>query len=216
MTITEHVPVVKAEAAPVSPWRRWLGPAAFAVFGLVDIFVFGLFSHSGDVTFAFSQPFAKVSVPNLSLPAAVTCYVCGAISLALAALRAVLPLSTRWRRVSIAVVLLLFVIALMCWAGAGQTTTFNMVNLLQGTLSQSIPIMLGALTGVICSRSGVVNIGIEGQLLFGAFTAAMVASASGNLWLGMISGARPAAWSVRCSPCSPSAMPSTRSSSVWC
>ena len=159
------------------------------MFGLVDIFVFGLFSHSGDVTFAFSQPFAKVSVPNLSLPAAVTCYVCGAISLALAALRAVLPLSTRWRRVSIAVVLLLFVIALMCWAGAGQTTTFNVVNLLQGTLSQSIPIMLGALTGVICSRSGVVNIGIEGQLLFGAFTAAMVASASGNLWLGMISGA---------------------------
>ena len=86
MTITEHAPVVKAEAAPVSPWRRWLGPVAFAVFGLVDIFVFGLFSHHGDVTFAFSQPFAKVSMPNLSLPAAVTCYVCGALSLVLAAL----------------------------------------------------------------------------------------------------------------------------------
>ena len=39
--------------------------------------------------------------------------------------------------------------------------------------------MLGALTGVICSRSGVMNIGIEGQLLLGAFVAAMVASASG-------------------------------------
>ena len=186
MTITERVPVVKAEAAPVSPWRRWLGPATFAVFGLVDIFVFGLFAHRGDVTFAFSQPFSKVSVPDFSLPAAETCYACGALTLVLAALRAVLKLSALWRRVSIAVVVFLFVLALLCWAGAGQTTSFNVVNLLQGTLSQSIPIMLGALTGVICSRSGVVNIGIEGQLLLGAFVAAMVASASGSLWLGLI------------------------------
>ena len=109
MTITEHAPVVKAEAAPVSPWRRWLGPVTFAVFGLVDIFVFGLFAHHGDVTFAFSQPFAKVSIPNLSLPAAETCYACGALTLVLAALRAVVKLSTLWRRVSIAVVVFLFV-----------------------------------------------------------------------------------------------------------
>jgi simple sugar transport system permease protein len=192
MTIAEHAPVVLAEqAVPVSPWRRWLGPVAFALFGVMDI-VFGLYAHHGDVVFAFSQPFAKVSVPNLSLPAAVTCYVCAGVTLALALLRAVLPaggLSALWRRVSIAVVVFLFVLALLCWAGAGQSTAFNVVNLLQGTINQSIPIMLGALTGVICSRSGVVNIGIEGQLLLGAFTAAMVASASGNLWLGMISGA---------------------------
>ena len=189
MTITERAPVVKAEAAPVSPWRRWLGPATFAVFGLLDIFVFGLLAHHGDVTFAFSQPFSKVTIPNLSLPAAETCYACGALTLVLAAVAAVVKLSTLWRRVSIAVVVFLFVLALLCWAGAGQTTAFNAVNLLQGTLSQSIPIMLGALTGVICSRSGVVNIGIEGQLLLGAFVAAMVASASGSLWLGLIAGA---------------------------
>jgi simple sugar transport system permease protein len=189
LTITEHAPVVKAEAAPVSPWRRWLGPVAFAVFGLADIFVFGLFAHHGDATFAFSQPFAKVSVPNLSLPAALTCYVCGAVTLALAVLRSVVSLGALWRRVTIGVVVFLFVVSLFCWAGAGQTTAFNVVNLMQGTLNQSIPIMLGALTGVICSRSGVVNIGIEGQLLLGAFTAAMVASASGSLWLGMLAGA---------------------------
>ena len=42
-----------AEAAPISPWRRWLGPVGFAVFGLIDILVFGLFAHKGDATFAF-------------------------------------------------------------------------------------------------------------------------------------------------------------------
>jgi simple sugar transport system permease protein len=191
MTIAEHAPVVLTERVPVSPWRRWLGPVAFVLFGVMDL-VLGLYAHRGDAVFAFSQPFAKVSVPNLSLAAAVTCYVCGGITLGLAVLRAVLPvaaLGAVWRRVSIAVVVFLFVVALLCWADAGLNTAFNVVNLLSGTLNQSIPIMLGALTGVICSSSGVVNIGIEGQLLLGAFTAAMVASASGNLWLGMISGA---------------------------
>jgi simple sugar transport system permease protein len=183
MTITEHIQVVVPEAAPVSPWRRWLGPAGFVFFGLIDIFVFGLFAHKGDASFAFSQPFAKVSVPNLNLPADVTCLGCGAASLVLAGVRAFVPMRPLWRRVCIAIV------SLLCWADAGQDNPFNVVNLLQGTLSQSIPILLGALTGVICSRSGVVNIGIEGQLLLGAFVAAMVASASGSVWLGLIAGA---------------------------
>jgi simple sugar transport system permease protein len=86
-------------------------------------------------------------------------------------------------------VLFLFVVALLCWADAGQSVAFNVLDLLQGTIGQSIPIMLGALTGVICSRSGVINIAIEGQLLLGAFTAAMVTSGTGSLWLGLVCGA---------------------------
>ena len=69
--------------------RRWIAPATFVVLGLVDILVFGRYAHHGDATFAFSQPFAKVTVPNLTLPAAATCYVLGAASIALGALRVV-------------------------------------------------------------------------------------------------------------------------------
>jgi general nucleoside transport system permease protein len=82
-----------------------------------------------------------------------------------------------------------FVIALLAWSDAGNTTSFNVTNLLNGTINLSIPIMLGTLTGVVCSTSGVVNIGIEGQLLLGAFIAAIVASTTGNLWLGLLAGA---------------------------
>jgi general nucleoside transport system permease protein len=190
MTITERVPTVLVTGAvPGSTFRRWLAPATFALFGLIDIGVLGYFSHSGDATFAFSQPFAKVTVPNLSMAGAVTCYVCGGISLAIALARAFLPFGKVLRRVATAVVVFLLILALLCWADAGMSTAFNVVNLLQGSLTDSIPIMLGALTGVICSRSGVINVGIEGQLLLGAFTAAMVASATGSLWLGLMSGA---------------------------
>ena len=94
MTITERVPTVLAAGiAPGSAFRRWLAPAAFGFFGLIDLLVLGLYSHKGDATFAFSQPFAKVTVPDLTLPAAVTCYVCGGTSIAAALLVAFLPLS---------------------------------------------------------------------------------------------------------------------------
>jgi len=190
MTITERVPTLLASGtAPGSAFRRWLAPATFLFFGLIDILVFGLYAHKGNATFAFSPAFAKVTVPNLALPAAVTCYVCGAVSIALALLRAFLPFGKVWRRTAAALVAFLFIVSLLCWAGASLTTAVNVVNLLQGTLGGSIPIILGALTGVICSRSGVINVAIEGQLLLGAFTAAIVASGTGSLWLGLLSGA---------------------------
>jgi general nucleoside transport system permease protein len=190
MTITARVPTVLAGGtAPTSAFRRWLAPATFLVFGLIDIFVLGLNAHKGDATFAFTQEFAKVTVPNLTLPAALTCYVCGVITIAIAAVRAFVPLNVALRRTCIGVVSFLLVVSLLCWAGAGLTTSINVVNLLQGTLAGSIPIMLGALTGVICSRSGVINIAIEGQLLLGAFAAAIVASGTGSLWLGLLGGA---------------------------
>jgi ABC-type uncharacterized transport system permease subunit len=190
MTIEDSVPPIDLDLAalpPSSTFRRWLAPAMFALFGLVDIFVLGLYAHHGDATFAFSQSSAKVTVPDLTLPAKITCYVCGALSLVVAVLRAFLPFGIALRRLAIGVISFLLILALLCWADAGLLP-FNVVNQLQGTFNDSIPIMLGALTGVVCSRSGVINVGIEGQLLLGAFTAAIVTSVTGSLWLGLICG----------------------------
>jgi simple sugar transport system permease protein len=168
--------------------RRLVAAAAFAAFGLVDIAGFGLYAKHGDAQFAFSQQFAKVTIPDLGVPAAATAYACGAISVAAGLLRALVPLGAVARRVSIGVVLFAFVVALLCWADVGQSSPLNVVNLLQGTLASSIPLILGALAGCLCERSGVINIAIEGQLLFGAFAAAVAASFFGALWLGLILG----------------------------
>ena len=182
-----------ADAGAAAWGGRFAAPITYVVFGLVDILVFGLHAK-GNVTFSFTPQFAKVTVPNLVLPAAATCYVCGAITLALAAARllevlGIISLGRVLRRVIIGVVLFLFIVALIAWASGGQSIPFNVVNLLSGTLNVSIPIMLGALTGVICSTSGVVNIAIEGQLLLGAFCAAIATSVTGSLWLGLFCGA---------------------------
>jgi general nucleoside transport system permease protein len=168
--------------------RRYVAAATFVLFGLIDILAFGMYAKHGDATFAFSQEFAKVTVPNLSLPAAATAYVCGAISIAAGVLRAAVPLGKVAKRVSIGVVLFAFIVALLCWAEAGQSFPLSITNLLEGTLASSIPLILGALAGCLCERSGVINIAIEGQLLFGAFTAAVATSFFGFLWLGLILG----------------------------
>lgn len=175
--------------APVAVNRRAIAAGTFILFGLIDIFLFGQYAHKGDATFLLSAPGASISVPVIHAPAAPVAYVLGAASIALGVLRIVADVPTRVKRVSIGVVLIFLVISLLCWAYAGSAIPLNAVNLLQSTLSLSVPLVLGALAGCMCERSGVINIAIEGQLLLGAFAAAVVASAFGVLWFGLIAGA---------------------------
>lgn len=78
----------------------------------------------------------------------------------------------------------LFTVAMMVWATAGQE--FNLESMLVATVSRCTPIALGALSGILCERSGVVNIGIEGMLLGGAFTGVVMGSLLGG-WVGLLS-----------------------------
>ena len=76
-----------------------------------------------------------------------------------------------------------FVLAMMVWASSGQE--FSLVSMLVATVARSTPIALGALSGILCERSGVVNIGIEGMLLGGAFTGVVMGSLLGG-WVGLV------------------------------
>jgi general nucleoside transport system permease protein len=79
--------------------------------------------------------------------------------------------------------LILFVLAFLAWASADSS--FSLVGMLRSTVISSIVITLGALTGLVCERAGVINIGIEGQLLTGAFVAVILSSAFGT-WAGVL------------------------------
>lgn len=56
---------------------------------------------------------------------------------------------------------------------------------LASTIRQSTPLILGALCGLLGERSGVINIGIEGQMLLGAFVGFLVNVWTGNLLLAV-------------------------------
>ena len=76
------------------------------------------------------------------------------------------------------------ILAFLCWAAAGKFIPFT--GLLQGAIMLSVPLIFGSMSGLLCEKSGVINIAIEGQLLFAAFISAVVASFFQNTLYGLI------------------------------
>ncbi len=77
-----------------------------------------------------------------------------------------------------------FMMSFLSWAASGKFVPFT--GLLQGALLLSVPLIFGAMAGVISERSGVINIAIEGQLLAGAFVSGVLASLFANNWVGLL------------------------------
>lgn len=79
-----------------------------------------------------------------------------------------------------------FVLAILIWSYSEPGAVFRAESILAGALFLAVPYLFGALSGVVCERSGVINIGIEGQFLMGAFTGVLVANITGSVYAGMV------------------------------
>ena len=183
--MTATIPVVHHQRAAID--RKQAVAGIFVMLGLVDIFVFGFLADKGDAVFTFTLNGAAVSVPDLSLPPGPVSEGLGALSIVLGLLYAGLKLAKLSRRLVATGVMLAFIVSFLCWSDAGRIP-LPFVSLMQTTMLASIPLVLGALSGCLCERSGVINIAIEGQLLLGAFAGAVIASAFGSIWLGLVTG----------------------------
>ncbi|MGD2251970.1 MAG: ABC transporter permease [Anaerolineales bacterium] len=80
----------------------------------------------------------------------------------------------------------ILIMGFLIWATRDRS--INLTGMLVSSLIRATPIALAALSGLYSERSGVVNIAIEGMMLGGAFTSVVIASVSGNLWLGVLAG----------------------------
>lgn len=61
-------------------------------------------------------------------------------------------------------------------------------SVLSFSLRYAIPLILAAMVGIVCERTGVINIGIEGQLLMSAFAGFFGAAITGSLIAGTLIG----------------------------
>lgn len=59
-------------------------------------------------------------------------------------------------------------------------------SLIAGSIRVSIPIAFAALGGTLSERSGIINMGLEGTMLIGAFFGVVGSYFTNNVWLGLL------------------------------
>ena len=171
--------------APVVTVVDRKAPVVLSILTAGMILLLALKPRSGDTTFRLATDSDFFKLPEVTLPATgaawgltVLLALCAAASWWLFSQRRTTP---AWIVVVFAVAVLL---AFLSWAAAGAAVP--MVGLLAGAISLAVPLVFGALGGVIGERAGVVNIAIDGQLLAGAFAAAMIGSLTHSTLVGLV------------------------------
>jgi general nucleoside transport system permease protein len=167
--------------------QRLVSGTVILIAGLITILAWGIGSKPGDAAFRLSQFGDKVSIPVMRFPAEGAAIIAGAVicGLALWQLWRGFPRTgTKWVYSAVAA---LFVIAFLCWADTGSKgNPIDVVGVLQTTIFLAVPLIIGAMAGVLCERTGVINVAIEGQMLVGAFAGAAGASIANNLGVGIV------------------------------
>jgi ABC-type uncharacterized transport system permease subunit len=174
------------EADTVSLTRMRVMGIVFLLIGAAIWIMFGrTTTNSAITTFVMVPSGSDATTANWQLPSmavlnglAFVCAFLGGVQLARAR-----GFGKRTNAI-LALVAGLFIFAFLVWAAADKS--LNLAGLLNATLQKAVPLTLGALSGILCERAGVVNIAIEGMMLGGAMVSTVVASVTGSLWLGVL------------------------------
>jgi simple sugar transport system permease protein len=191
--ITPSAPAVPQVRAPVGR-RRAIG-ALTVVLGLFIVVAFGFGSVSGAHSqFTFTPVNTSSGAPwSLGALTVLTRW----WNVALGLITVAIGSETWWRRPAGALARfgvggIIFFFTLLLWAGRqpgpDQTSSINLTSVLIGSSAIAMVLIYGSLSGVLCERSGVVNIAIEGQFIGGALAGAMVDSVTNSFWLAALVG----------------------------
>lgn len=142
-------------------------------------------AEAGDTTFRLATGTDFFELPDVTVPATVTTWLMVVVSAACTAFAALQYVRKQRPPLWLVVVFALaWMIGFLSWAATGETVP--VIGLLSGSVALAVPLVFGALGGVLGERAGVVNIAIDGQLLAGAFAAAFIGSWLGSAWAGVV------------------------------
>ncbi len=165
--------------------RRKRGVITMAALSVFALIAFGIIPKSGQpVTYSFVLGNEWVLAKEWVVNSKTSAIVFALIAIASVMLAAIQFRARKTIRTASAIFGASLLMSFLCWAAAGKFVPFT--GLLQGGLILSVPLIFGAMAGIISERSGVINIAIEGQLLAGAFMSGIVASLMHSTWLGLL------------------------------
>ena len=188
MSATEELVVThEVVEVPPSTRKRVASGAVLVLTGLVIFFGWGIGANNGEAAFQVSQFSDKFHVADLRYPGGGVAMVMGAVVVALGIWQIVRGFGKRARSWVVGIAVVFFILGFLSWAATGNPALpMSLPGLVGLSLTSSIPYILGALAGIVCERAGVINIAIEGQMLFGAFAAALVGSAAESAGWGIV------------------------------
>lgn len=177
-------------AADISPAEqrrlRNIGVVLVAI-GLVTVFLW-FKTASGSAVFKLNNELDPDKQWLLDVPGKAVVVTCAVVIVALGAAQVML----RWRGKLLVIVSvvagLAFLTAFLCWAATGKAFPFPLEAQFWGTMKLASPLILGALSGVVCERAGVINVAIEGQFLVAAFAAAVGGTVLDSAIKGLVCG----------------------------
>ncbi|WP_307833281.1 ABC transporter permease subunit [Pimelobacter simplex] len=188
MSTTAKVPVpIDESAEPAAvPLRTALkAPILLGVVTMLVALLIAFKARAGKTTFRLAADTDFFDLPAVTVPSTAT--VATVVVLLALGTAASALLVSRGRRTPLWLIAIFAVVAMvgfLAWAAAGRTVP--VVGLLGGSIALAVPLVFGALGGVLGERAGVVNIAIDGQLLFGAFAAAIFGTVVGSPWGGLV------------------------------
>ena len=179
---------VEGTTSRVEARLAWRVPIVYGVLALISLVVFGVLTPSADRTrIQVSSSTDAFSIDTFALPSRGTALLLSVVALGLAGWVVWATANRRRTPVWLPVVFgALVLTAFLIWVMAGNTNALPLTVLLAGALTAAVPLVFGAMAGLLCERSGIINIAIEGQLLAGAFLAVVVASTTGSAYAGML------------------------------
>lgn len=179
------MPQLEARALSAPERRRRRGIFTMFTLAIGGFVAFGVIpKQSANVTFGFVMDKEWVAFHEISLNSKAGSLGFAALSLAAAAIAYLQFRARKTIRLASGIFGFAFLMSFLCWAASGKFIPFT--GLLQGGLLLSVPLIYGAMAGVLSERSGVINIAIEGQLLAGAFASGVLASLTQKTWIGLL------------------------------
>jgi general nucleoside transport system permease protein len=179
-------PAIALRATADSPRRQYILAVAYLMVAVGIVWFLAAPTRAGTMTALSFNAQGTTTLPQWIVPTRTAAYVMAAICACLGGVQ-VSRIGVRHGAWILGLVVGAFVVAFLIWAT--RDASLDTIGLIENSLLRAVPITLGALSGVLCERAGVINVAIEGQMLMAAFFSTLIGSVTHSAWIGLLSAA---------------------------